>query len=170
MSRPLRIVLITLGVVVFLAISGLLTRFLSIENVEREDDLALIQAEARGNLQRLLARLDGCSASPTCLQSAKANVNNTRLRRKGAIKILQLDSPTAYSLFGSSGKTRLAWTVIGKLPVVQCIQVRRTGNFLTGIHVQLIALSVPIANDGRCTKPSATEREEEEEEKAGGMQ
>ena len=30
--------------------------------------------------------------------------------------------------------TRLAWTVIGRLPVVQCVQVSRTGNVLAGLH------------------------------------
>ena len=42
-----RIVLIALGVLLFLAISGVLARFLSTENVERDDDLALIEAQAR---------------------------------------------------------------------------------------------------------------------------
>jgi hypothetical protein len=40
--------------------------------------------------------------------------------------------------------------VIGKLPVVQCIGVRRSGNFLTGISVTLLTLSAPIANEGGC--------------------
>ncbi len=78
------------------------------------------------------------------------------------MKILQLDSKTAYSLFGATGKTRLAWTVIGKLPVVQCVDVRRTGNFLTGIDVKLIGLSAPIGNEGICAKRTTNEVEEEE--------
>ena len=68
--------------------------------------------------------------------------------RSGAVKILQLTSPTAYCAEGATGKTRLAWTVIGKLPVVQCIEVQRAGNFLTGIHVQLLSLSAPIPAKG----------------------
>ena len=55
------------------------------------------------------------------------------------MKILSLKSSTAYSLAGATGTTRLAWTVIGKLPVVQCVEVRRTGNALTGHHVTLLA-------------------------------
>ena len=57
----------------------------------------------------------------------------------------------------------MAWTVIGTLPVVQCVEVRRSGNFLAGIHVHLLAISAPISGEGRCTKPSGMEREEEEE-------
>jgi hypothetical protein len=51
--------------------------------------------------------------------------------------------------------------VIGTLPVVQCVDVHRTGNFLTGIHVHLIGLSAPIANNGKCTKQTQLEAEEE---------
>ena len=137
-----------LGVLLFLAISGVLARFLSVENVERDDDLAVIEAQARGDVNGMLARLEGCRASPECVARARANASS--LRRAGAVKILSLKSTTAYSLAGSTGKTRLAWTVIGKLPVVQCIEVRRTGSFLEGIKVTLLSLSAPIPNEADC--------------------
>jgi hypothetical protein len=40
--------------------------------------------------------------------------------------------------------------VIGRLPVVQCVEVRRTGNILSGIDVTLLSLSAPIANEADC--------------------
>jgi len=141
---------IALGVVVFLAISVLLARFLQTENVERDADLALISAQAKGDVQGMLERLSGCRASPGCVTAVKANAADPRLVRKGSVKILQLVSPTAYSLFGATGRTRLAWTVIGTLPVVQCVTVRRTGNFLSGIKVTLTGLSAPIPNEADC--------------------
>jgi hypothetical protein len=73
-----------------------------------------------------------------------------RLRRPGGIKILSLTSSTNHSLTGSLGQTRLAWTVIGRLPEVQCVEVRRTGNFLTGISVALLRLGPPIGNTADC--------------------
>lgn len=150
-SRRRRVrALIGLGLVVFVAISILLARFLQAENVERDADLALIAAQARGDAQGMLGKLSGCSGSPSCVASVRANVANPRLRRAGQVKILQLVSPTSYSLFGSTGRTRLAWTVIGKLPVVQCVTVRRTGNFLTGIKISLTGLSAPIPNEADC--------------------
>jgi len=136
--------------VLFLALSGLLARFLSVENAERDDDLALIQAQARGDVGGMLDQLSGCRRRPSCVAEVRANTTNPRLRRSGAVKILQLESATAYSLTGATGKTRLAWTVIGQLPVVQCVEVRRTGNFLKGITVTLLALSAPIPNEGDC--------------------
>ncbi len=143
-----RIVLIVVGVLAFLAISGLLARFLSTENVERDADLALVQAETAGNPQRLIDQIADCEKSAACLELARANV--AKLRRPGSPKILTLSSPTAYSLTGAEGKTRLAWTVIGGLPVVQCVQVRRTGNFLTGITVTLLGIGAPINNEADC--------------------
>jgi hypothetical protein len=139
-----------LAVVLFLAISGELARFLSVENAERDDDLALIEAEARGDVSSMLDQLSGCRESPSCVASVRANASNPRLRRAGAVKILLLKSPTAYSLTGATGQTRLAWTVIGKLPVVQCVTVRRRGNVLQGITLTLLALSAPIPNEGYC--------------------
>jgi len=40
--------------------------------------------------------------------------------------------------------------VIGTLPVVQCIDVRRTGTFLSGMKVELIGLTAPIENEADC--------------------
>lgn len=151
-----------LAVVIVLAVGALLARFLSVENAERDAALALVQAEARGDVAGMLAQLSGCRASPSCVASVKADAGDPRVHRTGAVKILQLESPTAYSLSAATGSTRLAWTVIGTLPVVQCVEVRRTGSFLTGIHVHLVGLSAPIAGEGRCTKESTIEAEEEE--------
>ncbi|HMD51308.1 MAG TPA: hypothetical protein VKG62_01240, partial [Solirubrobacteraceae bacterium] len=108
-----------MAVVAFLLVSGLLARFLSTENTERDDDLALIEAQARGDASGMLNLLDGCRERPACVATVSANARDPRLLRSGSIKILSLESATAYSLTGSTGMTRLAWTVIGKLPVVQ---------------------------------------------------
>ncbi len=138
------------AVLLFLAVSAGLARFLSSENAERDADLALIGAEARGDAAAMFAKLSGCRASPVCVAAVKANAANPRTRRAGAVKILSLKSATAYSLTGATGKTRLAWTVIGKLPVVQCIVVRRSGDVVQGIGITLLALSAPINNEADC--------------------
>jgi hypothetical protein len=160
--RALR-ALFAASVVVVLLVGALLARFLSVENAERADDLALIQAEVSGNAAAMLDQLSGCRHSASCIASVRANVGDPRLRRAGAVKILQLESKTAYSLSGATGKTRLAWTALGSLPVVQCVDVRRTGNFLAGVHVHLIGLSAPIDNEGTCWRLSKHELEEEQD-------
>jgi hypothetical protein len=147
-SGALKRLAIILGVLVFVLVSGLLARFLSVENDERDKELAALQAQVRGDAGALIARLAGCSKSPKCVATSTANAS--RLRRAGAVKILSIKSRTAYSLSGASGDTRLAWTVIGYLPVVQCVEVRRTGNVLSGIKVTLLSLSAPIENEADC--------------------
>jgi hypothetical protein len=135
-------------VVLFIAISGLLARFLSAEGVERDDIVAVLKAQAAGNVQSMLDDQAGCRKRPPCVATTRANA--TRLRRSGAVKILTLTSPTAHTLTSATGKTRVAWTVIGKLPVVQCVEVRRAGDFLRGIAVTLVSISAPIPNEADC--------------------
>lgn len=147
-SRARRIALIALGVVAFLLISGLLARFLSVENAERDEDLALLQAQVAGNVNGMLALLHGCRQSASCVATVRTDART--LRRHGAVKIVMLSSPTAYSLTGATGRTRVAWTVIGQNPVVQCVTVRRRGNFLAGISVDLLSVSAPIAKTAGC--------------------
>ena len=142
--------LIVLGVIVFLAISAVLARWLSVENLERDEDLRVIQAEARGDAAGMAARLSGCRERPACVARLRQIDANPRVRRPGSVKILDLESTTAYSLGASTGPSRVAWTVIGTLPVIQCVQVKRTGNFLTGIKLQLLAISPPIQNEADC--------------------
>jgi hypothetical protein len=142
--------LIAVGVVLFLAISGLLARWLTVENLERDEDLELVQAEARGDAAAMIDKLSGCRASASCQASVRRLLADPRLHRHGAVKVLNLESPTAYSFTGATGRTRFAWTVLGTLPVVQCIDVRRTGSFLAGIDISLLSISPPIENEGDC--------------------
>ncbi len=85
------IALIALGVVLFLLISFEVARFYSVESLEREDLVALLQAEARGSAPEMLAQLSGCQANPTCVETVRANA--AKLHRPGSIKILTLDLP-----------------------------------------------------------------------------
>jgi hypothetical protein len=162
------------GVIVILIVGAGLARFLSAENAERDDELALIQAEIKGDAAGMLAQLGGCkypwvgapgarsAAARACVDSVSANAHDARLRRTGAVKILQLESKAVKTPAGATTKSRVAWTVIGTLPVVQCVEVRRTGDFLSGVHVQLVGVSAPIHGEGKCWKESQIEREEEE--------
>ncbi len=140
---------IVAGAVVLLVVIGaLLARYLFTENVERNDILAVLRAQAHGDAPRELALLDGCRAKPACVASVRASA--VRLRRPGTVKILSIKSPTAGALGETTGTARVAWTVIGQLPVVQCVVVHRSGNALQGLHVSLRSLSAPIENEADC--------------------
>jgi hypothetical protein len=139
--------LIAVGVVLFLGISLLLARYLSTENRERDAVYALLRDQARGDVRGMLRRLDGCDAR--CRADVEANAR--RLKRPGSVKILAYDSSTAYALGAASGRTRVAWTIVNRqLPVVQCVEVQRTGTVLTGRAINLRRLSVPIDSTGSC--------------------
>ncbi len=146
--RPLHIALIVLGVALFLAISGLLARFFATENLERDDILAVLRAEVIGDERGMLSRLSGCPTTPKCVAVVK--VDAASLHRTGAVKLLSLTSSTNHSLTSATGPTRVAWTVIGHLPTVQCVTVKRTGNFLTGISVALLSIGAPVSNEADC--------------------
>lgn len=155
---------IAVAALVFVIVASIvLARFLQAENVERDADVAVLQAQTRGDVKGMLEKLSGCAEKPACVAQVRANAANARLRRNGEVKILLINSDTSYSPFGATGASRVAWTVVGKLPVVQCVQVERTGNFLTGIHVHLLSISAPIENEGVCHKRTAQEKEEIEQ-------
>ena len=139
--------LIACGVLVFLLLSGLLARWLAVENIERDDIVTLLQAEARGDANAMLAQLGGCD------QYCRANVVRMarRLKRPGHVLILADQSQTAYSLTGSVGDTRIAWKATSNvLPVVQCVRVQRSGNVLSGLVIRLLAVSLPIPDTADC--------------------
>jgi hypothetical protein len=145
-SRRVKL-LIAVGVVVFLAISFELARYLTTENRERDAVYGLLRDQARGDAPAMLARLSDCDAR--CHAAVEANAR--RLKRPGDVKILAYDSSTAYALGSASGPTRVAWTIVDRqLPVVQCVEVQRGGNVLTGATINLRRLSLPIDNTGTC--------------------
>jgi hypothetical protein len=145
-SSPRRILAVVVAVIVFLVISGLLARWLSLENVERDDVLSVLSAEAAGHEHAMLAQLH------ECLYGCPADVryDARALRRPGKVLILAYDSQTAYSLTSNEGWTRVAWRAGSSLPVVQCVRVRRKGNAITGLTVTLLRVSRPIPDTSDC--------------------
>jgi hypothetical protein len=144
--RPRRLAVILISVGVFLAISFLLARWLSLESAERSDVLALLNAEARGDASGMLAQLYHCDRR--CRRDVLADART--LRRPGKVLILAYQSQTAYALTSRVADTRVAWRVGKGLPIVQCITVSRKGNAISGLSLHLLAVGpsvVPTTND-----------------------
>lgn len=152
MSRPLRILVLALTVVVFVVLSIGLARVLSANTTERSRIIALLEAQARGDADAIVARIDGCAASPRC--RALAATNAQRLRSPGKLEIARLDPSTSFSLGGTTDIARVVWKTPTRITVVQCIQVHRGGSVLHGLTVELHSLSRPIARTSSC--PSAS--------------
>jgi hypothetical protein len=149
-SRPLRISLVALGVVLFLVISALLTRALSVGDAEQAAITSLVQAEARGDAGTMIAEIKGCGGSRACRR--RVTQDAATLARPGPVKVLDLNQSAGFSLVSTVGTARVAWRAGGALPVVQCVRVRRAGNVLSGLRVELLEISLRIKTSADCPR------------------
>ena len=138
---------IAFGTFVFLGISFLLARGLTGAGAERGRVLEVLEAQARGDVDAVLARLPACRREAACARVTRERVE--RLRRPGDVQILNYEPSARLSLTRKVGTGRVAWRAGTGLPVVQCVRVRREGP-LTGGGLELLAASDPIAPDGAC--------------------
>jgi hypothetical protein len=146
--RRVYIVGIVAGVVVFLAISAVLARVLSADGAERGAITALLTAEARGDVRGMIDRIDGCRQDPSCRAGAARNA--AALKHAGSVSIIQLNPSAGFSLASTLGTARVAWNVGGSLPIVQCVRVRRAGNALSGLRIELLSITRRLAGDATC--------------------
>ncbi len=148
MRRPARIVLLALAVLAFLAVSAGLARVLSANGAERSAIEQLLSAQARGDEARMVAHMEGCRQRPACIAQAQANAQ--RLRSTGTLQIVRLDPSTDFSPAGSDGTARVVWRTTSRITVVQCVRVHRAGDVLSGLTIELRALSAPIGHEASC--------------------
>jgi len=146
--RPLLLLLIAVGVLVFLAISAVLARVLSIDGAERSALTSLVTAEARGDRAGAASQLYHCSAGAAC--QGRVAVDTAALRHPGAVSIIQIQPSAGFSLTSTLGVARVAWQAGGSLPIVQCVRVRRAGTAVTGFRVELLEVSRRIPSDAAC--------------------
>ena len=142
----MRIALIALGLVAFVAVSAGLARWLTTDNAERSKVTRLLEAQARGDAAAMLRELDGCSGG--CAALARANAR--RLRRGGRLQIVAYESETSRALGSDAGPTRVVWKTPRTLTVVQCVGVRRSGSALAGQSIHLERLSAPRPRTAPC--------------------
>lgn len=148
MRRPLILGLIVIGVVLFLAISAILARVLSVSGAEQGAITSLLQAEARGDSAAMTSEITGCSRSAACRQRVAQDA--TKLSRSGKVTILELNQSAGFSLISTTGTARVAWRAGTGLPIVQCVRVRHAGNALSGLRVELLEVSLRIRTNADC--------------------
>jgi hypothetical protein len=139
---------IVVAILLFLVISALLARVFSANSAEQSAITSLVQSEAKGDAIAVVDDVQGCRTDPSCRQ--RAAVNAAALKHSGAITIIQLQPSTSFSLGGTEGTARVAWSVGSSLPIVQCVKVRRGGNPVSGLNVQLLEVSRRIASNAAC--------------------
>jgi hypothetical protein len=146
--RRVYIIAIVVGVILFLAISALLARAFSADGAERSAVTDLVQAQARGDAAGMLSRLSGCRGGCRARVAADA----VALRRPGTVSILQIQSSTGFSVTSTLGFARVAWRAGGSLPIVQCVLVRRAGDVLSGLRIELLSITGKLKGDAVCPK------------------
>ena len=135
------------AIVAFGAASFLVARWLSTEGVERGKVERLLEAQGRGDVDAMAREIHRCYAS--CY--ARLKLLADRLAQPGAeLRIARYDSKTSRALGDETGSTRVVWFLGEDLPTVQCVEVRRRGNPLTGPTVTLLGLSAPIGREASC--------------------
>ena len=144
--RHRRWVVVAVVVVVFLAISALLARWLGTENAERDAVLRVLQEQARGDAAAMAGLVDCRDAA--CEERLRVNARD--LRARGDVTIVRIDSDTSHALSSSTGPTRVVWITPGRLTTVQCVLVHRSGTPLSGQSVTLLDLSAPIGREAAC--------------------
>jgi hypothetical protein len=148
MRRPRLLALIVTGVVAFLVVSALLARALSADGAERSAITSLVQAEGRGDVAAAQARVEHCNGSPGC--RARITSNTAALTRPGAVTVLQLEASTGFSLGSTLGTARVAFRIGESKAIVQCVRVRRAGNVLSGLRIELLSVSAPLKGNASC--------------------
>jgi hypothetical protein len=146
--RRVYIAAIAGAIIVFVVISALLARVLSANSAEESAITSLVTDEARGDAGAVIGDIAACASRPAC--RARASDNATALKRSGTVSIIQIQPSTSFSIAGTLGTARVAWTAGGSLPIVQCVRVRRTGNAISGLRVQLLEVSRRIKSDTAC--------------------
>lgn len=98
----------------------------------------------------MIRDIDGCRTSSAC--RARVNLDVGKLAHPGTVQILEYDQSAGFSLGSTVGTARVAWRAGASLPVVQCVKVRRAGNAISGLHIELLELSRRIKGGNDCPK------------------
>ena len=138
---------VALLLVGFIAASVVLARGLSGAGVERERVRVLLEAQAAGDAQGVLATLPRCRREPAC--AGLVTRRTAALARPGEVQILAFTPSVRLTPTQHTGVARVAWRAGSGRPVVQCVTARRAG-LLSGNAVELVAISAPIRNTGSC--------------------
>jgi hypothetical protein len=147
-SRPARIALIAAAILVFAAVTLLVGRVLGASTAARNEAVDVVKAQARGDADAVVSRISGCRSDPACRARTQAQVR--RLRDPRDVRILRVDNVNHLSLGSRTDNVRVVWKSRHRLPTVQCVRVRRSGDPLAGYDIEVLVLGAPIGRESAC--------------------
>jgi len=150
-SRARRISLIAAGVIAFLAVSVLVARVLSAASAERSAVVTLIEDQVSGDAAGVIADVKGCAKDAVCSSATRARVARLRSPRD-RVEVVRFDGPSSFVLVSRTGVARIVWKTQTRLPTVQCVRVRRSGDVLSGFEVSVLGVSAPSGREESCER------------------
>jgi hypothetical protein len=135
-------------VLVFAAISVGVARELGASSAERNAAIDVVKDQARGDAAGVVRRIAGCRADASCAGRIRAQVS--RLHTTAPLRVVRYDGLGGLSLGGRSGVARIVWKAGTRLPTVQCVRLRRSGDVVTGYRIHVLDLSAPIGREASC--------------------
>lgn len=109
----------------------------------------IIRAQAKGDTAALIKDLPDCGAGTKCNKQITALVKRVQGPTL-TLETLQITRGAGFGAGGATGVARIAWHLGKRLPVVQCLGIKRTGNVISGFAIHLTSVSNPIAREGAC--------------------
>ena len=147
MGRTAKYTAIAFGTFMFLGVSLLLARAWGGTSTERSRVVEVIEAQAAGDTEGVLAHLPECAANEACRTQVEGRAGS--LKKPGKVEVLRYEPSVQLTLTRVVGTGRIAWRAGKSLPVVQCVRVRREGP-LTGGGVTLLAIGNPVDSEASC--------------------
>ena len=149
MSRPVRITLVLIGVIVFVAGSLAMGRVLAARGAERSLLEGVIRDQAKGDSAALASGLPNCETGTKCRTQVDALVKKVSGPGK-PLEILQITGGVGSGPGPAEGVARIAWHTGEDLPVVQCVVVKKSGSVVSGFSLEIVKVSNPIDREGAC--------------------
>ena len=80
-----------------------------------------------------------------------AAIEAIEAQARDEIRVLRIDGPSRLVLGPRTGTARVVWSSpVRRLPVVQCVGLRRGGDLLGGFEVSVRSVSRPIGREAGC--------------------
>jgi hypothetical protein len=100
-------------------------------------------------LSALVARVIG-AGSTARTHAVDAIKHQRAATRGGTVRILRVEGVGGFAIGGRTETARIAWRAGSRLPVVQCVRVRRTDDPFSGYGVHTLSVSRPIGREADC--------------------
>jgi hypothetical protein len=147
-SRAARIGVIAAAVVAFVLVSVVLGRVIGAGNSERNAVIDVVKAQSHGDARGAIGQIDGCRSRPVCVARVESNVKH--LFSRDRVRVLRIDGTTQFPVGAGGGVARIVWRAGNRLPIVQCVRLRRGGDPFSGFDVRVLALGAPIGRGSVC--------------------